>query len=163
MAKNETKRLAPDILQADKDSLTALQAIANYTPSNSAFAVATVQTGLTAMGAAQSAETLAQQAADTARDNATAKEWAFHNSILGAKEQVIAQFGKDSNEVQSLGLKKKSEYKTPIRKPTTGKSSQANRAGADEFSVRMRRLKHITSIAQINHAVGARQSSYDHC
>jgi hypothetical protein len=28
----------------------------------------------------------------------------------GAKDQVAAQFGKDSNEYQSLGLKKKSEY-----------------------------------------------------
>ena len=40
------------------------------------------------------------------------REWAFHNLILGAKEQVIAQYGKDSTQVQELGLKRKSDYKT---------------------------------------------------
>jgi hypothetical protein len=48
-----------------------------------------------------------------AMDAARAAEWAFHNAMLGVKDQVIAQFGKDSNEVQALGLKKKSERKAP--------------------------------------------------
>jgi hypothetical protein len=30
-------------------------------------------------------------------------EWAFYDSILGAKEQVIGQFDSDSNEVQGAG------------------------------------------------------------
>ena len=33
--------------------------------------------------------------------------------MLGVKEQVIAQYGKNSDQVQALGLKKKSEYKAP--------------------------------------------------
>jgi hypothetical protein len=33
--------------------------------------------------------------------------------MLGVKEQVIAQFGKNSDQLQALGLKKKSEYKAP--------------------------------------------------
>ncbi len=36
--------------------------------------------------------------------------------MLGVKEQVIAQFGKSSDQVQALGLKKKTEYKAPVRK-----------------------------------------------
>jgi len=36
--------------------------------------------------------------------------------MLAVKEQVIAQFGKNSNQLQALGLKKKSEYKAPARK-----------------------------------------------
>jgi len=51
-----------------------------------------------------------------ARDDATAAEWAFHNAILGVKKQVIAQYGEDSNEMQSLGLTKKSEIVRPGRK-----------------------------------------------
>ena len=49
------------------------------------------------------------------------REWEFHNLILGAKDQVTAQFGRDSNEVQAVGLKKASERKAPQRrsKPTT--------------------------------------------
>lgn len=45
------------------------------------------------------------------RDMAAIAEWEFQNFMLGAKLQVQAQYGDSSNEVQSLGLKKKSEYK----------------------------------------------------
>ena len=37
-------------------------------------------------------------------------------NMLAVKEQVIAQFGKSSDQVQAMGLKKKTEYKTPARK-----------------------------------------------
>ena len=36
--------------------------------------------------------------------------------MLGAKDQVKAQFGKDSIQLQELGLKKTSDYKRPGRK-----------------------------------------------
>ena len=40
--------------------------------------------------------------------------------MLGVKDQVTAQFGRDSNEVQSIGLKKASERKAPQRKKPGG-------------------------------------------
>lgn len=61
-----------------------------------------------------------QAATDAARDDAVAAERDFHDFILGAKDQIKAQYGKDSNEVQSMGLKKKREYLSPRRKPKTG-------------------------------------------
>jgi len=45
-----------------------------------------------------------------------AGEWDFHNAMLGAKTRVTAQFGDDSDEHAALGLKKKSEYKSPARR-----------------------------------------------
>ncbi len=42
----------------------------------------------------------------------------FHDYMLGAKDQVKAQFGSSSNELQGLGIKKKSEYDKPTKKPT---------------------------------------------
>ena len=66
--------------------------------------------------AAQLAEAQAKAAYDAARDNAVKAEWDFHNLILGVKDQVASQFGRDSNEYQALGLKKKSERKAPARK-----------------------------------------------
>ena len=47
--------------------------------------------------------------AAASRDDEIASQWAFHDYILGAKTQVKAQFGDSSNEIQALGLKKKSE------------------------------------------------------
>jgi hypothetical protein len=58
----------------------------------------------------------AEVAAAAKRDTANAGEWEFHNAMLGAKRQVTAQFGDDSDEVQAIGLKKKSEYKSRARR-----------------------------------------------
>lgn len=116
MAKNQNKRLAPALMQADLDAYTALLGIAAYAPANAAYAKTALAPKLTAMKAAQDAEIAAQVALATARDTATAAEWEFHNLMLGVKEQIIAQFGKSSDQVQSLGLKKKVEYKSPGRR-----------------------------------------------
>ena len=116
MADSNTRRLSPDERQADLDAFTALGGLKTYTPPNTKFTLAEVTTSKTAMEAAQLAEFKATKDLETARDNATAAEYAFHQKMLGAKDQVIAQFGKDSNEIQTLGLKKKSEYDKPKRK-----------------------------------------------
>ena len=116
MAQNQTRRIAPAVLQADRQAHAALQAVAGYAPANPAFSLTNIQNLRDQMEAEQAAEAEAQAAAMTARDVATAAEWAYHNGVLGAKEQVIAQFGKDSTQVQALGLKRKSEYKAPTKK-----------------------------------------------
>lgn len=118
MAKNESRRLTPSIQQADRDGFNALQAITNYTPANPAYTVAKIEASRQAMEEAQAAEVQATAAMSAARDTATQAEWDYHNNMLGAGIQVAAQFGKDSNEYQSLGKKKTSEYKTPQRKTT---------------------------------------------
>jgi hypothetical protein len=110
---NQATRLRPAQIQADRDALAALQAVAGYAPANPAYAMAALTAAQASLNAAQQAEAQAVAAAATARDNAVAGEWAFHNLMLGVKDQVIAQFGKDSNEVQAIGLKKKSEYSRP--------------------------------------------------
>jgi hypothetical protein len=46
-----------------------------------------------------------------ARGALVAAQWKYHNALIGAGDQVSAQYGKDSNEWQSLGKKKKSEFK----------------------------------------------------
>jgi hypothetical protein len=121
MAKNETKRLTPAQLQADRDTFAALQSNRLYNPANSAFAIDAITTVHTGLNSDQQAETQTIAAAAAARDNAVAREWEFHNLILGAKDQVVAQFGRDSNEAQAVGLKKKSEYKARKRKPPEDK------------------------------------------
>jgi hypothetical protein len=113
MAKNETTRLRPLYLQEDKDAFVALRALSDYRPANPAYEVAAIEATQTAMISAQEAETRADAALAAARDTAVAKEWEYHNLMLGAKVQVKAQYGENSNQVQGMGLKKKSEYKAP--------------------------------------------------
>ena len=113
MAKNETIRLRPSQLQEDRDAFAALKEISGYAPANPDFTILHIETAQGNMVDARDVEAQKQAALDTARDDATAKEWAFHNAVLGAKDQVKAQFGDNSNELQAVGLKKKSEYKSP--------------------------------------------------
>jgi hypothetical protein len=117
MAKNETRRIRPSALQEDRDAFAALKNMPGYKSAQTQFDVGAIQTLGDAMVAKRDTEAQKQADLDAARDDATAAEWEFHNGVLGAKDQVIAQFGDNSNEVQSLGLKKKSEYKSPTKAP----------------------------------------------
>lgn len=120
MAKNQTRRLNPAQIQTNKNDFAALKAIQEYKPANPAYkveAITAVDSELDAAGARESQTTAAAAAA---RDDRVAKEWEHHNLMLGARDQVVAQFGRDSNEAQAVGLKKKSEYKSPGRKSKKG-------------------------------------------
>ncbi len=108
-------RIGNAVLQADLDAQVSLAAMTDYKPANAAFTAANITTALTAMQTAQQAELRAQAALDAARDAAVAAEWRFHEAMQGAKTQVVAQYGVNSDQVQALGLKKKSEHKRPVR------------------------------------------------
>lgn len=120
MANNQTIRIRPIVLQADQEAHAAVNVLSDYNPPNPAFAKPAVQAKLEAMQAAQEAELNAKNALASARDNAAAAEWEYHNTMLGVKVSIIAQYGDSSNELQSLGLKKKSEHKLHVRKKTAG-------------------------------------------
>jgi len=108
-------------LQADLDAQVALAAMTDYKPANAAFSTANITTALTAMQTAQQAEVRAQGALDAARDAAAAAEWRFHEAMLGVKDQIVAQYGASSDQLQSLGLKKKSERKRPAARAVQAK------------------------------------------
>lgn len=114
MAKDETKRIAPGIMRADRDSHAGLKTITNYSPANQEYTVAAIDAAEAEMLEAQREEAQAVAALAAARDHATAKEWAYHNKILGMRDQVTAQFGRNANEAQTVGRKKPSEVR---RKP----------------------------------------------
>lgn len=119
MAKDQTKRLDPKIVQEDKDVVAALAAITPpYSPANAQYSLANLTTSQTTMTTAQNTEVQKKGELDAARDAANAAEWALHNKVLEAKKQVAAQYGSDSDQLQAIGLKKKSEYKKPSKKKT---------------------------------------------
>jgi hypothetical protein len=116
MAKNETKRVPPGILVDDEEVYAAVKAMTDYAPANQAYTQAKLDAGHVALEAAHHALVQAEAAADAARDALVARQWDFHNLILGTKNQVMAQYGPNSDQVQAVKLKKKSEYKAPQRK-----------------------------------------------
>src|SRR5882724_960036 len=119
MAKDQTVPVGGDSLKADADALAALQKISGYAPANAGFALAKLTAASDALKTA--ADAFAQAEADwqTARDGHVTAQWTFHNAMLGAKQQVLAQFGDDSDEAQAMGLTKKSERAKPTAKVKT--------------------------------------------
>lgn len=116
MAKNQSRRIAPSLLKSDREAHDALQAMTDYAPANPSYKLTELAARRQNMEEKSRVEAQAEAVAKAARDEAATAEWEFHNAMLGAKQQAIAQWGKDSTNVQSLGLKRESEYKTPRRK-----------------------------------------------
>jgi hypothetical protein len=59
------------------------------------------------------------------RSGAAARRWTqadaetsrrFHDAMLGAKAQVVAQYRNDSLAVEAIGLTRKSERRRPVRR-----------------------------------------------
>jgi hypothetical protein len=123
MADRNTKKLSPKLLQEDLDAFAALEAITDFAPSNAKFAKASGTDVKSAMVAAQTKAIQDEAKAKASRDAAVAMEWEFRDYIRNAKTQVKAQYGENSDELQAVGLKKKSEYKNHTKKkakpPTT--------------------------------------------
>ncbi len=116
MAKNQTDPLPQATLDDDSAAIAACKKITTYTPANPIYIQTALDAAETAVIKNQAAYTQAKTAFEAARDNLVGSEWTRHNLVLGMRTQVKAQFGDDSNEVQSVGLKKKSEYQKGGRK-----------------------------------------------
>ena len=112
-------RLAPSIIAADRSILLAIQGISDYQPHNSIYSVATMQQYESNMTQAQQAVIRLQEALEQARVVEIETTHAFHDVILGAKDQVIAQYGPDATAVQIIGLTRKSDHKRPSRRKAT--------------------------------------------
>ena len=116
MASNPNRRVHAHTIQTDRESYIAMQSMTDYTPANVSYSSAELVDAYQTMEAALAAEINALNALKAARDTARKAEWNFHEAILGAKDQVIAQYGVDSNQVQAMGLKKKSDRKRSVRR-----------------------------------------------
>ena len=116
MAINENKRLAPIILKADQNAYISLSDFRDYQPANPACSRQYLAQILEEMRLARQKELNLEGALAAARDASRQAEWRFHNAMLDVKAQVIAQYGANSDEVQALGLKKKSERRKPSRR-----------------------------------------------
>lgn len=126
MAKNQQRKLSLKKLSNNQITFDALKGIENYSPSNPDYTLAGMQKRYDAMMKAQGNKAQAEAALKTARDLEVEAQWGFHNALLQCKDLVKGQFGKNSNEVQALGLKKPVDYK----KPKAKKAEPATKAGA---------------------------------
>jgi hypothetical protein len=121
---NRVRRITSAVLNTDREVFDALQGIKNYAPSNPAYSTEAIKTLHDRVDESQREAVQADAAADAKHAAARAATEEFHEAVLGAKVQVEAQFGSNSDEYASLKLKKKSEYKTPTRAKKTGSATK---------------------------------------
>lgn len=125
MAKNEKVRIKAEQLTEDLEAYDNLLDLKDYNPRLDAYATVKVTAVKNKMDLALRNLNQTEKRLKEYRQKHIAAEWEFHNMMLGCKEQVIGQYGSDSNEIQSLGLKKKSDYSAHKRKSSTDKSKTA--------------------------------------
>lgn len=116
MPANRNRRMPADNVQANRNALIGLQSLPDYMPANRAYTVERLLEIAQEVERLREEEVRAAQTLAMLRDQAASAEWAMHDGILGARAQVIAQYGPDSHAVQLLGLKRKSERKRTVRK-----------------------------------------------
>jgi hypothetical protein len=117
--------MSPAQIAEDEEAYAALKAIVGYAPANPAYSLAAIEQAYQELQTARTVEVQADAAAKAASDNVVEKQATYHNLILAAKDQVTAQFGRDSNQAQSVGRKKPSERKAPQRKSKKGDGESA--------------------------------------
>jgi len=122
MAMDETRHPGNERIYTDLEVLRAIVNLPDYRPINPAYSAEALSALAAALASAEQAEQLTEAAHDTAREAKISAAWALHNAILAAKTQVIAQYGPNSNEVEWLGLKKKSARRRPIRRSSSAQS-----------------------------------------
>jgi hypothetical protein len=106
-----TRRLRPQLISQNIDSLHGLQTIKGYKTNRVDASLERIQQTYQAMLTQQQSETEKLTAYRAAADAARLAEWEFHNAVLAMKEVVRGQYGSDSDEAQAVGLKKKSDRK----------------------------------------------------
>jgi len=116
MADKKTKRLRPEELQDDLDAYAGMKSLVGYKPANDDYDEAHGDAAHASMKAKQVKEVQDNAQAEASEDDAIGGEWFFHDYVRNMRIQVKAQYGEDSNEIQTVGRKKRSEYKSPTKK-----------------------------------------------
>ena len=114
----QKKRLSPNQLAEIKSNFAGLKQISDYTSLKDEFKVEAIQTVETALDQLLVQEAQIETQLANLRDQIAEKGNELVQRMNGAAQQVIAQYGDDSPEIQALGRKRKSERAT--RRPKSG-------------------------------------------
>jgi hypothetical protein len=112
----QLKRLPSSVIAADRELLRAVQSLSDYQPINSAYSVAVMQQQEACLTQAELTIVRLEEEIKQARLVAIETSHAMHNTGLGMKDQIVAQYGPDSTAIGIIGLTRKSEYKRPTKR-----------------------------------------------
>ena len=114
---NLLTRITPKLMEKDKDAYVSLKNIPTYAPTNKDVEMVRMDIRYNDMLAMQEQVAVMENQLKALNDKCAIAEHTFHEAMLEAKVQVRAQFGANSDELNSLGLKKKLDYEKPKSRP----------------------------------------------
>jgi hypothetical protein len=107
----QIQRMRPAEISEMRELLVALKSLKGFAPHNKAVLPEAFEAVLKERDARSDVEILKENEASSARDATAKSEKRLRELRKIAREQVSSQYGADSEELASLGLKKASEYK----------------------------------------------------
>jgi len=132
MALHENRRVRPVLLEEALDVYTALLQMDDYAPADPDCVVEEVAVLAKVLDEAGIRHKHATDAATVTRNALMAAEWAFHNRIMAVKNQIRAQYGVNSDQMQMIGLKRTSTRKLPSRVTKRINGGAQNGASGEE-------------------------------
>ena len=120
MTNTPSRRVPPKVLNDDIKAFHSLATIKGYAPHDPDLSLQAITATYNELLTDQTALIQGQIALDRLRDKLAATEHRLHSQVGSSKDAVRGQFGDDSNEIATMGLKRASE-----RKRGNGKSKPA--------------------------------------
>ncbi len=125
MTASTRRRITAKELQDDIDAFYALKLLTDYKPHDPNATVEAIAPIVDKIRAKQEAIIAHQVALDAMRDDLNDSSLELHGRMGVSKNEVRAQYGDNSNQIASLGLKKKSEHKPRRPKKVKAKTETA--------------------------------------
>lgn len=118
------KRLSPNQLAELKRNFAGLKSITNYAPIKEEYKIAQIQPIEDELDSLLVEEAQMEAQLANLRDRIADKGGELVQKMNGAAQQVIAQFGDDSEELQAIGRVRKSDRATGRRTRTGGANGE---------------------------------------
>jgi hypothetical protein len=111
-----SKRLRDGAIEQDIIALRSAKGIIGYSPSRPEADLEVLSEMERKLNHLYELEIQAKAKHRALLDEVQAVEWKFHEGVQAMKNSVLAQYGNNSNQAESVGYKKREDYKRPKRK-----------------------------------------------
>ena len=115
---SNNRRLKNETVMSDETAITAFKNMEGYVPAPGLPTVEALLAMSTRVRECSEALQEAENEAMVRRNEMIEAENERHEAVLRLKAHVIAQYGRNSNEVRMIGLKRQIDRKRPTRRTT---------------------------------------------
>ena len=122
----QKKRLTPNQKAELKGDLAGLKTVSGYKSAKAEFNLAEVVTVDEQLDGVDEQISQAEAQLADLRNQAADLGASYTQKVKGMRQQIVAQFGDDSPEYETVGVKRTSNRKTPARRGKNGSNVKPN-------------------------------------